>query len=71
MFVYIFEDGTVQRHSRGPTLDDRTAIDRGLLIVLTSNSEIRYVDSDLTELLLEDCLLDETTLSECHVPVTK
>jgi hypothetical protein len=71
MYVYIFEDGTVQRHSRGPTSDDRTAIDNGLLIVLASNSEIRYVDSDLTELILENCLLDETTLSGCHVPVIK
>lgn len=71
MYVYIFEDGTVQRHSRGPTLDDRNAIDEGLLIVLASNSEIRYVDSDLSETNLDECLLDETTLAGCHVPVTK
>lgn len=70
-YVYIFEDGTVQRHSRRPTLDDRNAIDQGLLIVLTSDSEIRYVDSDLTELILETCLLDETTLAACHVQVQK
>jgi len=47
MFVYIFEDGTVQQHSRGPTIEDRNAIEHGLLIVLYSDSAVLNVDEDL------------------------
>ena len=68
MYVYVFEDGIVQRHSRGPTLDDRKAIDDGRLIVLSSNSEIRCVGPDLKEVTLTDCALVQKPLSERHVP---
>lgn len=34
MYVYIFEDGTVQQHSEAPTRGDLECIADGLLIVL-------------------------------------
>jgi hypothetical protein len=68
MFVYIFEDGTVQQHSRGPTIEDRNAIENGLLLVLYSDSAVLDVDEDLSETPLAECLLKqcENKLGEFH-----
>jgi len=58
MFVYIFEDGTVQQHSR-------------LLIVLYSDSAVLNVDEDLGETPFAECLLKqcENKLGEYHEQV--
>jgi hypothetical protein len=68
MFVYIFEDGTVQQHSRGPTIEDRNAIEDGLLIVLYSESVVLNVDENLNEESLRECVLRqcESGLGEFH-----
>ncbi len=68
MFVYIFEDGTVQQHSRGPTIEDRNAIEDGLLIVLYSTSVVLNVDENLKEESLKECVLQrcESGLGELH-----
>jgi hypothetical protein len=70
MYVYIFEDGTVQRHSVGPTVEDAKAIEQGLLIVLFNHHEIRNVNDDLNFTDLEECRLQEMEGSEylVHVP---
>ena len=44
MYVYIFEDGTVQQSNEAPTDNDRMAIADGLLIVLYSETSIVNVD---------------------------
>ncbi len=68
MFVYIFEDGTVQQHTRGPTIEDRNAIEDGLLLVLYSTSVVLNVDENLNEESLRECVLRrcESGLGEFH-----
>ena len=68
MYIYIFEDGTTQRHESGPTAEDFAAIADGLLMVLYSYAEIVCVDEKNRFLSLTECeFIDEQT-SNCHAP---
>ena len=71
MFVYIFEDGTVQRHTSGPTIEDRNAIEDGLLLVLYSDSDIQAVDENLAFGELTECNVSkcDDKLGEYHAQV--
>ena len=71
MFVYIFEDGTVQKHSKGPTVEDRAAIANGILIVLHSLSDVKNIDENLQTASLTDCRMVKPfdDLGEYHEPV--
>jgi hypothetical protein len=67
MYVYIFEDGTVQSHGDGPTKEDLIAIDNGLLIVLHSESSIKIIDERNKPIVITQCELHDNTIYKCHM----
>lgn len=69
MYVYIFEDGTTQKHEHKPTTEDCRAIADGLLMVLHSESDICLVDENLKECELEVCELFDDQITQCHSPL--
>lgn len=71
MFVYIFEDGTVQRNASGPTIEDRNAVEDGLLLVLYSDTDIQTVDENLEFGELTECNVAKCDdgLGEYHAQV--
>jgi hypothetical protein len=71
MFVYIFEDGTIQTHESGPTLEDQRAIDDGLLQVLWSETAVREITKLPTVEDLPVCELRSFGDSDelCHLPI--
>lgn len=50
MFVYIFEDGTVQQHPDPPTREDMECIMDGILIVLKCDSVVCVTEDGDAEL---------------------
>ena len=71
MFVYIFEDGTIQTHETGPTSEDQRAMDDGLLQVLWSESPVREITKFPTVEDLPGCELRAFGDSDelCHLPI--
>jgi hypothetical protein len=71
MFVYIFEDGTIQTHDDGPTPGDQRSMDDGLLTVLWSETAIREITKLPTVEDLPVCELRLCDFSKalCHMPV--
>ncbi len=68
MYVYIFEDGTVQKHPEGPTKEDLASIADGLLIVLRADG-VKNIDTCGREEDLEDCEIDsDQGCPPCHCP---
>lgn len=69
MYIYVFEDGTVQQHKSQPTQSDKDAIADGLLQVLRcSGNGVKNVDSDGTLEDLQSCKVESVDCGEWHVP---
>ena len=66
-YVYIFEDGTTQKHSEQPTDIDKDMIADGTLMVLKCDG-VKYVseDGDLDE--LTECNYVTSTDGNYHSP---
>lgn len=64
MYLYIFEDGTIQKHQEPPTNEDFKGIEDGILTVIQCASPI-YVESDGTRSEIEVCEYNKKT---CHSP---
>lgn len=67
MYVYIFEDQTIQQHPDGPTPDDLAMIADGTLQVLHVGS-VAEIDADGVECDLPDCEIEELDGGTYHVP---
>lgn len=50
MFVYIFEDGTVQQHPDPPTEEDMLCVEDGILMVLKCDSVVCVTENGDAEL---------------------
>lgn len=69
MYVYIFEDGTIQCHETGPTDVDFSCIEDGVLAVLHSDSPIQQFGYLNMECDLEQCdLIQDDEDGEFHSP---
>lgn len=66
MYVYIFEDGTTQKHSDGPTVSDCAAIDDGLLIVLKTDGDVHKIDENGALQKLPECEFLEVGYGSAH-----
>ena len=70
MYIYIFEDGTTQKHPEPPTPLDLEYIGDGTLMVLACD-DVLYVDTDSNMIELEKCYLtdkDDQECGYCHLP---
>ncbi|MFK5282125.1 hypothetical protein ACI3PL_21455, partial [Lacticaseibacillus paracasei] len=65
MYVYIFEDGTVQQHSKAPTRIDNECISDGTLIVLKCE-DVKYVCEDGKLIELTTCHCGTVSDDKCH-----
>lgn len=69
MYIYIFEDNTVQKHKDGPTKIDLDCVDQGTLIVLKVGKNVSYVDYDGDLMELSDCVvMEEENGDRFHSP---
>ncbi len=67
MYVYIFEDGTTQKHLKPPTRIDREMIADGTLMVLKCD-DVKYVCEDGALSDLEDCDCGTSSDDKYHFP---
>ena len=66
MYVYIFEDGTVQTSNRKPTPVDLDSIAQGLLFVLCGN-DIQAINDDGYEYEIPECEYCNNGDEPCHI----
>lgn len=64
MYLYIFEDGTLQQHQEPPTNEDYKSIENGILTVIQCTAP-KYVEADGTRHDIEVCEYNKKT---CHSP---
>ena len=67
MYVYIFEDGTTQKHQKQPTKIDRDMIEDGRLLVLKCD-DVKYVNEDGSLGDLTECVCDTASDGKYHSP---
>lgn len=66
MYIYIFEDGIVQRSDRKPTQIDLESIAQGLLFVLYGN-DIVAINDDGYEYDIPECEYCNNGGEPCHI----
>ena len=67
MYVYIFEDGTTQKHPKPPTRIDRDLIADGTLMVLKCD-DVKYVCEDGSLEDLTECVCGTASDNKYHSP---
>jgi|LakMenEpi03Aug12_release.lakeMendotaPanAssembly.Ray.scaffolds.fasta_scaffold2236550_2 hypothetical protein len=67
MYVYIFEDGTTQKHPKAPTRIDRDMIADGTLMVLKCD-DVKYVCEDGSLDELTECVCGTASDDKYHSP---
>ena len=67
MYVYIFEDGTTQKHEKPPTRIDRDMIADGTLMVLKCDN-VKYACEDGSLDDLTECVCGTASDNKYHSP---
>jgi len=67
MYVYIFEDGTTQKHPKPPTRIDRNMIANGVLMVLKCD-DVKCVCEDGSLDDLTECVCGTASDDKYHSP---
>jgi hypothetical protein len=70
MYIYIFEDGTTQKHPLPPTRIDRDMIADGTMMVLRCDSDVTEINKHGKPVDLIECACGTGSDDRFHWPVT-